>query len=577
MRLRSTASSSPALRGRGARWPGLALGLLLGSTTACNQELPGLGAGPPPGPAGTAEQLLSLRQLARFELSLDADARAALELAPKEWVKGTFEYEGEVFENVGIRLKGNHSFRELSDKPSFKLKFNKYVPGRHFLGLEGLTLNNMVVDASMAREWIGYRVFRELGVPAPRAGYAEVWLDGELYGLYLLLEPYDDEFLERVYDDPSGNLYESDRAADVDGDPDSWDQDEGEDESRDDLRVLAELATREGPEVFYGDEAVIDMERFLPFLAGEVLVGQFDGHMGGHNFFVYHELADDRWSYLPWSLDQALSRRVTPWEQEGYLGYKCLHDPQCQVDYVLAAQQAVLRLQGIDLEAEVDALVRLTADAVEADERKPYQSSTVAASRDGALAWILGRPDELHPVLDCLVDGTQPDLDGDGYGPCFQDCDESDPSIHEGALELCDGIDNDCSGFIDDSPDCECPSVVSGGRTFYLCYNRIPWLDARSYCEEQGHVLARFDDAEQTAEVWAAAEAIAPGRWAIGLDDRAQEEDYRWQDGSAPDFTLWGPGQPAHQLDWFDCVFLNGGAWNECNCIEKGAFICSDD
>ena len=182
--------------------------LLLLGALACNQELPGLGAGPPPGPATDSDELLSLQRLPRFELHLPAEARAALEVEPKEWVRGTFTYADETYDNVGIRLKGNHSFRELSDKPSFKIKFNEYVPGRRFLGLEGLTLNNMVVDASMAREWIGYRVFRELGVPAPRTGYAEVWLDDERYGLYLVLEPYDDEFLERVFEDPSGNPVE---------------------------------------------------------------------------------------------------------------------------------------------------------------------------------------------------------------------------------------------------------------------------------------------------------------------------------------------------------------------------------
>ncbi|MEX1366847.1 MAG: CotH kinase family protein, partial [Nannocystaceae bacterium] len=465
----------------------------------------------------------------------------------------------------------------LDDKPSFKLKFNEYVPGRRFLGLEGLTLNSMVVDGSMLREWIGFRLFRELGVPAPMAGYAEVYLDGEPYGLYLNLEPYDDEFLERVFDDPSGNLYESDRSSDVDGDVDRWDQDEGEDDSRDDLRVLAELATREGHDVFYGDEAVIDMPHLLGFMAGETIMGHFDGHIGGHNFFIYHEPSADRWSYLPWSLDQTVSRRVTPWEHEGFLGDKCLHDERCLVDYVLASEQALDRLGAIDLEAEVDRVIELTEAAVEADERKPYSAETVAASRESALAWALRRPEDLRPSLDCLVDGVQPDADGDGYGPCFQDCDESDPEIHEGATELCNGIDDDCSGFVDDTPDCECPSVQAGGRTFYLCHNRIAWLEARDYCAEQGRVLARFDDAEQTAQVWAAAAEIASGRWAIGLNDRAVENDYRWLDGSAPGFELWASGEPSHQLEWFDCVFLIGGAWSEGNCIEKSSFICTDD
>ncbi len=41
------------------------------------------------------------------------------------------------------------------------------------------------------------------------------------------------------------------------------------------------------------------------------------------------------------------------------------------------------------------------------------------------------------------------DLDGDGYTPDQGDCDDTNPTTHPGALELCDGVDNDCDGVID--------------------------------------------------------------------------------------------------------------------------------
>jgi hypothetical protein len=63
---------------------------------------------------------------------------------------------------------------------------------------------------------------------------------------------------------------------------------------------------------------------------------------------------------------------------------------------------------------------------------------------------------ELCNALDDDCDGTVddsclPDADGDGFY-AGTDCDDADASIHPGAAESCDGVDEDCDGAIDDSP-----------------------------------------------------------------------------------------------------------------------------
>jgi len=74
--------------------------------------------------------------------------------------------------------------------------------------------------------------------------------------------------------------------------------------------------------------------------------------------------------------------------------------------------------------------------------------------------------DEDSDAVDNDCDGhtDDVDLDGDGYiaTECgADDCDDADPSIHPGAMEICDdGVDNDCDGALDrDDDECEDPAT----------------------------------------------------------------------------------------------------------------------
>ncbi len=110
-----------------------------------------------------------------------------------------------------------------------------------------------------------------------------------------------------------------------------------------------------------------------------------------------------------------------------------------------------------------------------------------------------GRDNDCNGVADFVIgEGNLEDDDGDGAadiacGPFGTDCDDQDPSTFVGALEICDGRDNNCDGLSDDGTD---------ATLWYLDFDRDGFGDIDdtpiSSCEPPpGHVL-RVGDCDDT-------------------------------------------------------------------------------
>jgi hypothetical protein len=121
------------------------------------------------------------------------------------WFPATFEWQGNVVANVGVRSRGFAS--RSGTKPGLKIKFTQYVRGQHFLGLTTIDLKNVVYDTSMMRNRLAMKIFQAQGVVTPRVTHARVYVNDEYRGLYELQEAIDKPLLQSSFSEDSGTLY----------------------------------------------------------------------------------------------------------------------------------------------------------------------------------------------------------------------------------------------------------------------------------------------------------------------------------------------------------------------------------
>jgi CotH kinase protein len=371
---------------------------------------------------GPADWMYEPTSFAEVHLTLPPASIAELEVEAKEYVKGTFslaETDGSpgtaaAFSpplTVGIELKGNlGSLRSVHEKAAFKIKFDKYVEGQRFLGLEKMTLNNMVQDPSMVHETTTYQAFRDMGVPAPHTGFVYLTINGESYGLHLNIETQDAQSLENQFGtpftSPPQHLYAGEYGADVDNETlprepslkkwEGLEVSEGKKKEKGDLEALVAAVEAPSPSFSQRVENVADLAEMTRDWMVEKYVGNWDGYAGEaidnyhpNNYYLYSDISG-RFQMMPWGTDQT-------WQSNEHLNFEsgggvlfsdCIAEAAgCKQTYLAAGREALTALDG----AGLDTVARCTAAAL-----RPWQELEGATSEQGKLPnWGLSPAENL--------------------------------------------------------------------------------------------------------------------------------------------------------------------------------------
>ncbi len=313
-----------------------------------------------------------------IELTLSEASIQALSQNPNDYVEGSIsvsDLEQNVDETtIGIRLKGGLSYRPLGQKASFKLGIDEIIESNRLLGLRNLTLNSMVDDPTMLHETLAYELFRLFNVPAPRTGYAWVRVNGEDYGLYSVVERYDDLFLSDAFSS-SQHLYEGSIDLYV-GQEEDFEIDEGDKDDIGDLKQLVQAIHNSSDDTWYGSvSGLADLDEIIRMWVVENYIGHFDGYAQAHNNYYLHSDASSRFSMLPWGTDRAFTQSPDFPSGSSVIVSKCAANTECRARYDVQLQAFIDAIEPLDLQQRIDELHAAIQDSVQSD---PMAPSTLA-------------------------------------------------------------------------------------------------------------------------------------------------------------------------------------------------------
>ncbi|MDP2485415.1 CotH kinase family protein [Pseudoalteromonas marina] len=228
----------------------------------------------------------------------------------EEYHETAITFNGVTLDSVAIRTKGGSSLRNVanssSDRYSFKVDINEYVSGQKFFGLKKFTLQNSFNDPSYMREVIAYELMDEMGVPTPEHAYVNFYVNGELFGLYLMVEAVDGEFVEKHFTNSNGDLYKPDGT----GSDLLW---LGDDiQSYTDINLQTnEDTTDNGAFINFvesldkGETSAIDIDTLLRYMSVSTSLSNLDSYHGplAHNYYIYDD--DGVFSILPWDFNES--------------------------------------------------------------------------------------------------------------------------------------------------------------------------------------------------------------------------------------------------------------------------------
>jgi hypothetical protein len=291
--------------------------------------------------ADPARDELFAGKVVRLDLAIPPEGLASLAQEPRKRVAGSLAEPGfGKWDDIGVRLKGNSSFRPIQDRrPGFSLRISRGDDGRTYRGMESFQLNNAAQDGTYLNELVGGMMARHAGVPASRCTLVLLSVNGDSRGVYVLKEGFDRTFLAGFHRSDEGTLFDGGLHNDIHPGLEQDLKGSGGKEAL--VEFAAALAEPDSARREARLGRILDIDGYLRHLAVENVLVHMDGYSyRANNYRAYHDPSTGRFGFVFHGMDNLFG--FDAWGQSHVRGY-VLSVPGVVPLYPSASATAVAR------------------------------------------------------------------------------------------------------------------------------------------------------------------------------------------------------------------------------------------
>jgi len=249
-----------------------------------------------------------------------------LESGEKVWISASVIIDGQTFDDVGLKLKGNFSLRGLSEDEGasistaypedlpWVIRLDKYVDDQELDGATEFVVRGNTSQTSL-NEAVALDLLDNAGLAAEEAISAEVSFGDSDPALRLVIENPNTAWMERELG--NGYLWKSESGgswAYIDEQTESYvesfDQ-EGGDDNYEPLISFLQFVNESDDDTFGTDlDQWLDVGSFATYLAYQTVVNNFDDIDGpGNNSYLYWDIDTEQMTVVNWDLNLAFGAR----------------------------------------------------------------------------------------------------------------------------------------------------------------------------------------------------------------------------------------------------------------------------